>query len=73
MKRLIYILPILIMTILITSCSCSDNTDNNVVSEKRIKLVEATGIKGKSFYIIEVDGNEYLTQYSGGIIKLDDE
>ena len=45
------------------------NVDEKVVS--RIILKDMNVIDGKSFYIVEVDGLEYLTQRSGGFIKIE--
>lgn len=41
-----------------------------VVNNQRIKTLEQYNNGSAIFYILEVDGEQYLSQKSGGIIKL---
>lgn len=53
-------------------CPTNDEKPSSVkVDDNRIKLNNMQRIGGYIFLIIEVDGEEYLTQYSGGFIKLE--
>jgi len=57
---------IVILLLILSSCS----PDQLPEQDSRIKLVEYKTINARSFYIIKVDGIEYLTQSSGGFIPI---
>lgn len=63
---------------LLLGCSNENKTNEMVIEEAgilptqgRIFLKHKADVIGTHFYIIEVDGQEYLAQYQGGIIKLE--
>lgn len=66
MKKLLLILSAI--TIL-SSCEYSTNGKGAVVTP-RIKAIERTGIWSRYFYIISVDGVEYLSSTDGGHLDM---
>lgn len=70
-----------ILIICMSSCNNSTSTVPVVASNKtdsvvpvappdRIKIIETNNASSTTFYIIKVDGCEYLASYHGGIIPL---
>lgn len=48
-----------------------NSTPKEEVREQRMKLIDENHLGQRTFYIIEVDGHQYLSQYYGGFIHLE--
>jgi len=69
MKKLV-VLFVTVIALFFSGCTVNSvkPADNN---NGRIIVKEYRKIHGTFYYIIEVDGTEYLSQYSGGFVKLE--
>ena len=71
MKKLKYVFYLLLITT-VTSCSCGCAKQNTSKSTRNnIKGLESCVVDGYRYTIIEVYGEQYLANSSGGIIKLE--
>lgn len=62
---------IIITTIIATSCANVDNSEDKIIHDQgRIKFIDFKSEGAIDLHIIEIDGQEYLVSYRGGIIKL---
>ena len=75
MKKLLLLLALIAMT----SCVVKEEPkkdnflDLPIVDQpkERIKLVDEQHLGSRTFYILEVDGHLYLSQYYGGFVHLE--
>lgn len=81
MKKIIFVLAVLMLT----SCVAREDvqkkddflnvsvsvSDQPKAEESRIKLIDENHLGSRTFYIIEVDGHQYLSQYEGGFVHLE--
>jgi len=65
-----YTLYILLAVVFLAGCTSDKSTPINELLNNRIKLNEVRSINGYRYFIIEVDGKEYLTQGNGGFIEI---
>ena len=73
MKTIKSIINLMRIIILFASCTQNNSTTINEKSSNRIKVKEQRMISGYRYTILEIDGNEYLTQDQGGFVKLEKE
>lgn len=62
----------LLAMIVLSMIGCTDKSaiPDGGLTTGRTKLVEKTMIDGVPFYIISVDGEEFITSYKGGFYPL---
>jgi len=56
---------------IVSLASCTTAIDERNKEETRIKVKESVSVEGAAFFILEIDGTEYLANYRGGIVKLE--
>jgi hypothetical protein len=61
---------LIIICILILSCNCPNSNNKKVeITHERIKLIAENYFRGiGTYYIIEIDGHEYIGRYQSSLI-----
>lgn len=56
--------------LIFSKCTKNSTKTNEVVIEKRIKMIERSGVN-VHYQIIEIDGHQYVSTSNGGILHLE--